>query len=330
MFFKLLSGLGPGLLVASGVAAAPVGAFSDLEVSHSFTINSGNQPSNVDFVFAPGLELTPSIDTTVDAPLTVETPTSELQVGQLGPPAVPFLARRQIVEETLDGNHGAVAEYDVSILSQVDPDEAPTGFITRRTVNNTGAAALTSVDGTVGGAAASGFLGSRFYTLTNTGAAQIGFNVAGQLDAALSARYVGGDGFARTSLSYMLDIEPSAGVGLTYFPTAPYLRDIVDDDAGATVTDSFTTSDGGFALSVATSAIGDGGSATATYDGGFRYVIGITMAPGASLTLNDRWVQANAVAYDGAPMAPIPLPGSLPLLLAAAGGLLALRRRRGT
>ncbi len=60
--------------MASGVGAAPVGAFSDLDLFHSFTFNSGNQPSGVDFAFAPALQLTESVDVTRDAPVTTETP----------------------------------------------------------------------------------------------------------------------------------------------------------------------------------------------------------------------------------------------------------------
>lgn len=59
---------------------------------------------------------------------------------------------------------------------------------------------------------------------------------------------------------------------------------------------------------VGASAIGTGGSADTTLDGGFRCALRFKPGPGARFHVTDIFTQTNAVAYDGPGMSEVPLP----------------------
>ena len=195
--------------------------------------------------------------------------------------------------------------------------------IVERTVDSTGAARAEITTDPVDAAANASYLLERGFTFENTSDRTVPFNIVGNVEAALLTRHDGSDGFARASANLFLEFEDLVGTTINYLPLSPYLRTIEDDDPGATVTESLVTSDGafdGFNFSVATSAIGDGGDTVASFDGGFRYLFQVEMAPGASFDMFTGLRQANAVEVSPE-VSPVPLPAGISMLLSALFGL---------
>ncbi|MEM1077121.1 MAG: VPLPA-CTERM sorting domain-containing protein [Pseudomonadota bacterium] len=320
---------------ATFAQAAPITAISELSMSHSFIINGGSEPAGVEIDTEPN-SLTQSADATsqVDRPGFTPTDTSDVQIGSsFSDPPTPFEAQRTNSQTNLGNGDVATANYDVSILVENDPDignaeEDPI----RRAVERSGIAAVSNAADPINAEAASSFTNTRDYRFTNTTDDAISFNIVGQFEAEMRAEHDGPEGFARTSGSFEMLFETGPGVDITYFPVAPYLITVEEDDPGASVAEMFFADDGGIAgvtFSGSASAIADGTDVAASLTAQSRYVFSITLEGGASMLLETAFTQVNAVQVAVPAATPVPLPASLPLLLAGLGGVAVLRRRRG-
>ena len=96
--------------VVSIAQAAPIGAFSELEMTHSFTVNNGNVPSGVMissignfFTFETGA------DSMVDDPVAIPSETSFFQVGNpFSDPPLPFISDRTDASQLPGGFEGCL------------------------------------------------------------------------------------------------------------------------------------------------------------------------------------------------------------------------------
>ncbi|WP_272004710.1 VPLPA-CTERM sorting domain-containing protein [Roseovarius sp. ZX-A-9] len=319
------------LLLATAVQATPISAFSELEVSHSFVINNGSSPEGIDISFGPNALIIDNDATTfVDHPSGNAVDDSEVVIGnQFSDP--PLAAERSWLSTTIlpNGTEGALAHYHTTILTEDDPDD-DNSDITRRSVHQVGEANAVITSDPIAASAASFERSARSYLFTNTTNDLISFNIAGQFDASLGAQYTGIDGFARASAGIELLFSPSNGAEVSYFPISPYLTTIEDTAPGAVAAEQLLIDTGGLTFSASTSAIGDGGTTTALLDAEIRYIFGLSLAPGATVVMDAGFSQANAVDYTPrAPMTPVPVPATLPLLLSGLVGFAALRRRSG-
>lgn len=321
-------------LSATLAQAAPVTAISELSMSHSFIINSGSEPAGIEIDTEPSsLTLNGDATSQVDRPGFTPSDTIDVQVGNsFDDPPTPFEARRSNSQTNLGNGDVATAGYDVSILVENDPDignaeEDPI----RRAVEQTGIAAVSNAADPLNAEATSSFTNARDYRFTNTTDEAISFNIVGQFEAEMRAEHDGPEGFARTSGSFEMLFETGPGIDITYFPVAPYLITVEEDDPGASVAEMFFAEDGGIAgvtFSGSASAIADGTDTAASLTAQSRYVFSITLEGGVSMLLETAFSQVNAVQTVAPDVPPIPLPASLPLLLAGLGGVAVLRRRR--
>ncbi|WP_424966880.1 VPLPA-CTERM sorting domain-containing protein [Dinoroseobacter sp. S375] len=313
--------------------AAPVTAISELSMSHSFIINSGSRPTGIEIETVPdSLTVEGQAESQVDGAGFTTTESSDVQVGNsFSDPPLPFEAQRSQTQVNLGNGDVATAGYDVSILVVNDPDlgnsaNAPT----RREIEQFGIAAVSNAADPINGSAISDFNNTRDYRFTNTTNDTISFNIAGQFEAEMRAEHQGPEGFARTSGSFEVLFETGPGVDITYFPVAPYLITVDEDDPNASVAEMFFADDGaiaGVTFSGGASAIADGTEVVASLSAQSRYVFGVTLEGGASMVLETAFSQVNAVQVAIPDIPPVPLPASLPLLLAGLGGVAALRRR---
>jgi len=320
------------LLSATSAYAAPISAFSELEVNHSFVVNNGNSPEGIDIGFGPNsLTIERDATTFVDHPDTVYEDDINVVVGNAFTDP-PIAAQGSWLSTAIrpNGTDSALAFFSSDIVAEDDP--ADDNFdITRRSVRQYGEANAVIVSEPIAASAASSERITRSYLFENTTNDLISFNIAGQFDAALGAQYTGIDGFARASAVNELLFTPSAGAEITFFPVSPYLTDVVDADPGAFAFEQLDIGSNGFVFTASTSATGMGGTTTALVDAEFRYVFSLSLEGGASVVMDTNFGQANAVDYTPQPrLAPVPVPASLPLLIGALGGFLTLRRRSET
>lgn len=316
------------LLSANEALAAPISAFSELEVNHSFVINNGNSPQGIDIGAGPiNLIIERDAATFVDDPAAVTEDDIDVVVGNpfTDPPLAAEGARLRTTLRP-GGTEGALARYHSTTTTEDDPDD-DVFDITRRTVSQEGEANVVITSDPIAASAASSELVSRTYQFENTTDQLISFNIAGQFDASLGAQYNGIDGFARASAGIDLLFTPTVGADITYFPIAPYLTNIQDDDLGALAAEQLLIGSSGFSFTGSTSASGEGGTTTALLDAQIRYIFGISLDPNASLVMTASFRQANAVDYTPQPMAPVPVPASLPILLSALAGFAAIRQK---
>jgi hypothetical protein len=315
-------------IVAAGPAlSAPVSATSRVDYFHSFTLNSGAGPAGLDFSLF-GVDIEAGAEAEVQTtPIVPDDVRSSQVANPYTDPPLPFFDRRVVAQRTADLGQVARAAHNVTVTSENGTEHAQSGIITRREVDNDGSAVFMSADGLVSGSAQSHYLIDRFFRYTNDSASSVSFNIVGEFSASVAAGFSGGDGLARASLSYSLDIDPTAGVSVAYLPLAPYLRTIDDDDAGVFVSETLVRGPDGFTFSAGASSSGPEGG-DGLFGGGFRYALLFTMEAGSSFVLNDRFVQNNSVMYTAPATPQVPLPATLPALLLACGGLGVLRRRR--
>jgi len=316
--FKLSVALASGaLFVTFSVAhAAPIGAFSELQMSNSFVINNGNVPVGLQFSLpVSSLEREQDADSMVADPTVVPSQTSFVQVGNS---TQPYIDQRTNASQLPGGFEGAASGFDIEISATGDP-LGGVFFIGRRDVEHEGSASIILLDDTIEASASSFFRLNRRYTLTNTTDQQISFNIAGQFDAMLRAEYIGDNGLAHVAGGFGLDFSSADGFGATHFPVAPYLTTVQDADPGSIANQFFQAfSDGatGLNFDASASATGSGSTTLATVEAEHRYIVGLTLDPFAEVTMSTSFTQANSVEHlPRVQVAPVPLPASAWLLL---------------
>lgn len=320
-------------LIASAAHSAPIDAISELRMSHTWLINSGNVPDGITVEnLANTLVIDSEIATSIDDPTASEVEFSDFVVGNpFSDPPVPVFAER-INSTTVDGNSDfASASFNYRIDSEDDPDD-DVFDLTRRDIDQYGYAQVNMEDGGVDGSAMSSHVGGRNFRFVNTTNDLISFNLSGLFEADLTSTFEGEAGIVRTSGGFGLQFDDGPGVSINYFPVAPYLSSKTDMDAGAFVSDLFLANSGGItgiSFGASATAMGDGGFTEALFSANSRYVFGISLDAGASVLMQSSFRQSNSVIVEPAPaVPPVPLPASLPMLLAGLVGFAALRRTR--
>ncbi|MEP5759772.1 MAG: hypothetical protein ABJ327_10820, partial [Litoreibacter sp.] len=173
------------VLLASNVHAAPIAAFSELELNHSFVINNGNSPEGIDIGFGPNvLTIERDATTFVDDPAAVAEDDIDVVIGNpfLDPP---LAAEGEWLSTTIlpNGTEGTLARYHSVITTEDDPD--PDEFdITRRSVAQEGEANAVITSAPIAASAASSERVTRSYLFENTTDELISFNIAGLFEAA--------------------------------------------------------------------------------------------------------------------------------------------------
>lgn len=318
---------------ANAALAASINGESQLSLSHTWLINSGNTPAGLVINnLSNTLVIESDVTTVVADPTAIETRLQNFTVGNpFSDPVIPvqsFGMSRTTVPDSIDN---ATAIYNYTIESEDDPD--PAFFdITRRDIEQVGFAAVNMNENPVESSAMSSHMGGRDFRFDNTTDETLSFNLTGLFSADLSARFTGADGFARTGAGFDLLFDVGRGSSVTFFPVALYLTTTMDSDLGTFVNDQYLTNSGGItgvSFGASVSAIGTGGETRASFLGESRYAFGITLDPNASLLMQTSFNQVNSVGVDPAdPIASVPLPAGLPLLLSSLVGLGALRCKR--
>ena len=315
---------------ANAGLAATVNAESELNMFHSWLINSGNTPSGIEIAnLSTTLIIDSDVETMVDDPTATETTLQNFTVGNpFSDPVVPVESYRLSQTNVPGSTDSATAILDYTIEVEDDPDE-DVFDITRRDIQQTGFARVLMNENPVASSAISSHTGGRQFRFDNVTDEVISFNLVGSFNADLSARFTGANGSVYTAGGFQLLFDVGEGSSVNYFPITPYLTTINDDDLGTLVTQQYLTNAGGItgvSFGASVSALGTGGETLAGFEGGASYVFGITLDPNASLLMQTSFNQINSVIVD--PLHPVPLPAGLPLLLAGLMGLGALRRFR--
>jgi hypothetical protein len=305
-----------------------VSATSELNMSHSFLINSGNSPEGIDiFNLSSTLIIDSDYISTVDDAGFANNRTQNFQVGNpFSDPPLPVLSTGNDTSVNLATGEVAAAGYSYSITSEDDPSDENFD-ITSRDITQSGMAVIELVDNLVEASASSSHVGGRSFRFDNVTNDVISFNISGLFEADMSASYDGEGGYAQTFGGFDMLFDLGVGAMINYFPVAPYLLDINDDDPGAFVSELFLANSGGI------NGISFGGSATATGDGSdtlaelfaqSRYVFTLTLDGGASVLMETGFRQSNAVIYDPQ-VNDVSAPGTLFLFLFGVFGLMLKR-----
>jgi len=306
---------------ASAAGAAPISAFSNLDMVHRYTVNSGSVPTGINLGNLPGsLTIAGGADSFVDDPAATNTETSSAVVGNpFTNPVIPFSADRTDITSFSPGFEGAGSQYNIRVTAEDDPDANPAlTSITRRAVETIGAAAAVMPSVAAEATASAFYRSERGYYFENTTDALISFNIIGEVAASFSSSYDGIDGLARATGRLYNRFENGVGATISYLPLSPYLTTTEDADPGATVVQNLIANDSGFDFSASTTAIGSGPLTEASFDADFRYRFGVSLAPGGRVELVTGFAQANAVEYVPT-LTAVPLPASVLFLLSAVG-----------
>lgn len=307
---------------AAPALAAPIFADSHLEMSHSFVINNGQSPTGITINnLSNTYFVNTNAESDVDSPLAAETVTGNFIVGNpFSDPPLAVQGERDSTSALPGGFEGARARLDYSVLTEDDPDDGEFD-ITRREIEQFGSAVALITSDPIAASAMSSHVSGRNYRFDNTTNELISFNISGLFNASLWANYNGDDGFARTSGGFEMLFETGPGSSVTHFPIAPYLVTTEDSAPGATVSEQLLLNSGGITgvhFGASATAIGDGTDTLARVDAENRYIFGISLDAGASLTLSTSYRQSNAVEYTPRPdVPPVPLPAPALLLIAA-------------
>lgn len=305
-----------------------VSASSELNMSHSFLINSGNSPQGIEI---SNLSSTLIIDTdfmsTVDDTDFINNRTQSFQVGNpFADPPLPVLSAGNDTTVNLATAEITASAYNYSITMEDDP--ADQNFdITRRDTTQSGSAIIELVDNLVEASAWSSHIHGRSFRFDNVTNDVISFNISGLFEAQMSAIYGGEGGYAQTSGGFDMLFDLGVGAIINYFPVAPYLLNINDDDPGAFVSESFLANSGGIngiSFNGSAMATGDGGDTLAELSAQSRYVFTLTLDGGASVLMETGFRQSNAVMYTPE-VSKVSAPGMLSLFIF---GLLSLVFKR--
>ncbi len=320
-----------GLLLTTSAHAAPIGAFSELIMNHSYVINGGNLPNGIDIDSVPNtLVIENGATSAVDDPSAVETDIGSAQVGNIySDPPLPFIGTRVHSNRLPGGFEGASSGYELELLYEPDPDVDFSG-VTRQTTSREGSASAILLDDTIAASATSFARNSRTYSFTNTTDSLISFNIAGSFDAYLRSEFNGNDGLVRAAGGIELLFSELDGADINYFPVSPYLTTSDDDDIGASITENLFANSGfttGLQFNASATAIGSGGLTSAIFEGSHRFIFQVNLDPGSHVWMTSAFSQANSVEHTPQPSIPtVPLPASGILLVLGLASLLGLRR----
>ncbi len=312
----------------SAAYAAPVGAFSELELSHSFVVNGGSVPTGIAIINSgASFEFDADATSEVDNPAANSSQTNFVQIGNpFVDPPLPFISQRNNATRLPGGFEGAASGFDIEVTTQDDPSEDVFGTVGRG-ITQSGAASAILLDDTDSASATSFVRLARNLIFTNTTDELISFNIAGEFNAMLRAEYTGNDGLARVAGGFELDFVGINGAAVNYFPVSPYLTTIQNSDPGTNVNHSLQT-DTGVNFDASASAIGDGGTTLASFEGAHRYVFTLTLDPFAQILMRTSFTQANSVEHTPIPtIEPVPLPAGGVLLITGVFGFAAMHRR---
>lgn len=305
-----------------------VSATSELNMSHSFLINSGNSPEGIDiFNLSSTLIIDSDYISNVDHVDFTNNRNQNFQVGNpFSDPPLPVLSAGNDTSVNFATGEVAAAGYSYSITAEDDPSEENSD-ITRRDITQSGMAAIELVDNLVEASASSSHVGGRSFRFDNVTNDAISFNISGLFEADMLASYDGEGGYAQTSGGFDMLFDLGVGAMINYFPVSPYFPNINDDDQGAFVSELFLANSGGI------NGISFGGSATATGDGSdtlaelfaqSSYVFTLTLDGGASVLMETGFRQSNAVVYDPL-VSQVTAPDTLLLFLFGLFGLILKR-----
>jgi hypothetical protein len=299
-----------------------VSTTSELNMSHNWLVNSGNSPQGIE-IFNLSSTLVTDTDymSTVDDADFTNNRNQSFQVGN--PFSDPAGSDTTV---NLATGELAAATYNYSITSEDDPSD-DNFDITRRDIEQSGMAIIELVDNLVEASAWSSHIGGRSYRFDNVTNDVISFNISGLFEAQMSASYDGEGGYAQTTGGFDMLFDLGLGAMINYFPVAPYLLNINDDDPGAFVSESFLANSGGIngiSFNGSATATGDGGDTLAELSAQSRYVFTLTLDGGASVLMETGFRQSNAVMYTPE-VSQVSAPGMLSLFLF---GLLSLVFKR--
>lgn len=305
-----------------------VSATSELNMSHSFLINNGNSPTGIDiFNLSSTLIIDTDLMSTVDDTDFTNNRNQSFQVGNpFSDPPLPVLSTGSDTTVNLATAEFAAATYNYSITSEDDPSD-DNFDITRRDIEQSGAAIIELVDNLVEASAWSSHTGGRSFRFDNVTNDVISFNISGLFEAQMSANYDGEGGYAQTSGGFDMLFDLGVGAIINYFPVAPYLLNINDDDPGAFVSESFLANSGGIngvSFNGSAMATGDGSDTLAELSAQSRYVFTLTLDGGASVLMETGFRQSNTVIY-GPEVRQVSTPG---ILLLSIFGLFSLIFKR--
>jgi hypothetical protein len=305
-----------------------VSTTSELNMSHNWLVNSGNSPQGIE-IFNLSSTLVTDTDymSTVDDADFTNNRNQSFQVGNpFSDPPLPVLSAGSDTTVNLATGELAAATYNYSITSEDDPSD-DNFDITRRDIEQSGMAIIELVDNLVEASAWSSHIGGRSYRFDNVTNDVISFNISGLFEAQMSASYDGEGGYAQTTGGFDMLFDLGLGAMINYFPVAPYLLNINDDDPGAFVSESFLANSGGIngiSFNGSATATGDGGDTLAELSAQSRYVFTLTLDGGASVLMETGFRQSNAVMYTPE-VSQVSAPGMLSLFLF---GLLSLVFKR--
>lgn len=332
MYKALMSAALTAAVTSSVAQAAPIDAVSELSLSHTWLLNSGNVPAGIDVQnLSSTFMISTDVTTMIDDPTSQEALSSNFVVGNpFSDPIIPVQAERASTT-TVDGNSDfAAGGFNYRIEMEDDPEDGVFD-ITRRDTDQSGFAQVNMDANQVDGSALASVVTARNFRFVNTTSDLISFNLVGLLEAELSASVDGAPGVARTSGGFGLVFDVGQGVEITYFQVAPYLSTTTETGSGASVSDLFLANSGGvtgLSFSASTSAVGDGGFTEAAFSANTRYVFGVSIEGGASALLQTSFFQSNSVVVEPMPgVVTVAEPATIWVMLAGLVGFVAWRKR---
>jgi hypothetical protein len=165
------------VMSAGTATAAPIDAMSEIFLSHSWLINSGNVPDGIKVEnLSNTLVIDSEISTMIDDPTAEETVNQNFVVGNpFSDPPVAVDAERIHFTTVDDKPDFAAAIYSYTIESEDDPDDGVFD-ITRRDIDQYGLARVNTEDNLVDASAMSSHVGGREFRFVNTSDDLISFN----------------------------------------------------------------------------------------------------------------------------------------------------------
>lgn len=333
MYRTVISVVLAAAVTGSVAQAAPIDARSQLSLTHTWLLNSGNVPGGISVEnLSNTLVIDTDISTMIDDPAANEVLSQNFVVGNpFSDPIVPVQSNG-LSTTAVNGNADfAIASYNYEIAVEDDPEDGVFD-ITRRDIDQEGLARVNMQVNQVDGTAISSHVGGRSFRFVNETNDLISFNLTGLFEAELSASVDGAPGIARTSGGFGLVFDVGQGAEITYFPVAPYLSTRTETGLGAEVSDLFLANSGGVtgvSFGASTTALGDGGFTEAAFSANSRYVFGVSLDGGASVLLQTSFFQNNSVVVEPVPdIVTVSEPATMWVMLAGLAGFAVRQRKR--